>query len=324
MAKKGVEDDVMDVDEPVTDVTPEDEADLSGLDRGDNLDGSEAPVTEAQAEPEADTEADTEVEAEDETPEITAETDDAEPDKKPDKPKSHMIPKERFDEVNERRKAAEAALAEREAREAAAQAAQQGTFDYDAKESEYMEAMLDGDQEKALAIRKEIRAAEQAEYVSQARSEAAEARTAAAQDVEINAAIRDANTMYPMFDPESEEFNAELTDEAVAMIIGYRNPPLNLPYTAALNKALNNMARLYDLKPAGYEETEASEAPAKPKPKAADVQKKVDAAKGQPPKPGAAATDVDPTKVDITTMSDEDMAALPAAALRRLRGDLVA
>lgn len=90
--------------------------------------------------------------------------------------KAKMVPHARFHEVNERAKEAERiALEEREARirleermailqgENKPKEKEAPAFDFDAKEDEYMEAMLEGDTAKAKAIRKEIREADRSQ-----------------------------------------------------------------------------------------------------------------------------------------------------------------
>lgn len=78
--------------------------------------------------------------------------------------KGQFIPKKRFDEVNQRRKAAEDKLAQIERENKATQQAQDATYDFDAKEKEYLDLVLDGKTEEAIALRKEIRAAERTEF----------------------------------------------------------------------------------------------------------------------------------------------------------------
>jgi hypothetical protein len=65
--------------------------------------------------------------------------------------KGQFIPKKRFDEVNQRRKAAEDKLAQFERENKAMQQAQDATYDFDAKEKEYLDLVLDGKTEEAIA-----------------------------------------------------------------------------------------------------------------------------------------------------------------------------
>lgn len=97
--------------------------------------------------------------------------------------KAKMVPHARFHEVNERAKEAERiALEEREARirleermailqgENKPKEKEVPAFDFDAKEDEYMEAMLEGDTTKAKTIRKEIREAERSQIEAEVES----------------------------------------------------------------------------------------------------------------------------------------------------------
>jgi hypothetical protein len=82
------------------------------------------------------------------------------------KKKQPMVPKTRLDEVlAKNRELAEQLAQERAVREAAKPKPKEGetapeAFDFEAKEKAYMQAVRDGEDDKALTIRKEIRAAE--------------------------------------------------------------------------------------------------------------------------------------------------------------------
>lgn len=237
--------------------------------------------------------------------------------------RNKFIPRSRFDEVNERMKAAERRLAEMEAAQKAAEeaaaAAEGGAFDFETKEKEYMEAVIDGDQDRALAIRREIREAEKTQLASELGQVDNKARKAAEEQAfqrEAQALVAEYNAKYPVFDPESESFNEELTTEAVALIEVYRSKGKS--FAEALD-----LATTKTLKANGLWEDEApapTKTPAKPAAKA--VQEKLDRTK-QPPAKGANRGTAE-SEPKIEELSDKDFLALPAAVRARLRGDLVA
>jgi hypothetical protein len=114
----------------------------------------EEPEVEEQPEPE-------ESETEDEVEEQVAE--EPEPDKK-EAPK--MIPKSRLDEVLAQNKALKKRIEQSEKVQKEIEEAPEA-YDFDSREEEYMDAVLDGDKDKAKAIRKEIRQAEASKMESE-------------------------------------------------------------------------------------------------------------------------------------------------------------
>ena len=77
-------------------------------------------------------------------------------------PKKHMVPKERLDAVLAKQKALQKQLEDLQAQNTPDENAPEA-YDYDTKEAEYQEFILDGETAKATALRKEMRAAEKAE-----------------------------------------------------------------------------------------------------------------------------------------------------------------
>ena len=73
-----------------------------------------------------------------------------------------MVPKSRLDEVLAKQKALEKQLDELRAQKQEPGEAPEA-YDFDAKEVEYQNLVLDGEAQKAAALRKEIRAAERAQ-----------------------------------------------------------------------------------------------------------------------------------------------------------------
>ncbi|MEG0939714.1 MAG: hypothetical protein RSE32_13580 [Comamonas sp.] len=260
---------------------------------------------------------------------------------------SGSVPHSRFNEVNQRRKEAERlleqeraenarlrsqqqppaaeAVEEKEGASGTKQAEQAQDFDFDAKETAYLDALMEGETEKAMKIRREVNAA----LVDQARSNAkAEARAELEQaeaqrshQAAMKALEDEAQTVvkaYPYLDTEEGEVAAE-------MIIERRNalaakgmaPHLALREAAALiapRFAPAGSTPAKDLK-SGAPQADSREAAARTRGAQASV--------AQPPVPAAGmgnrATGTDTT--DVAQMDDDQFDRLPEAEKRRLRGD---
>lgn len=228
------------------------------------------------------------------------------------------IPKSRFDEVNERRKAAERRLKELEE---SAKAAEKGIdFDFEAKEAEYMEAVLDGDREKALAIRREIRAAESKLYEQRAQQTASQTREQTKAELELQRAIEEAKSQYPAFDDTSEAYSQDLTDEALELFNGF--VAQKYEPAAAMRKATRMVAKLYGLDAASSGESadESAERPHQTRPKSGQVERKLKTAQRQPPQPSSRTED---RALDVMRMPESEFEKLTEAELRRLRGDMI-
>lgn len=282
-------------------------------DRGDGIDDDvEAPAKEPakEAEPEEAEEAEEAEEVED----TEAEEVVAEPAKEP--AKDVRIPKERFDQVNERMKAAERKLRELEAQQEATGQAETGTYDFDQAESAAAELLLDGRMEEYTAKRKEIRAAQEAEWGSKVQNTSQSTYTQQRENDLIQERALEFQTMYPALDSENETFDEGLLDEVVVQMDSYER--LGHDRVTAFEKAVKNVAKIYDLQ---------SDAPPPPVAKPKTAVKPARSAKDkQPPAPtgqhgdrsdlaGAAALDVD-------NLSDDEFEALPTSKLREMRGDL--
>ena len=300
----------------------DEDADLDTLDRGDDLveedveaDPEPEPEVEETPEPEPEPEAEEEPEADAEAePEA-----DPEPESEPE-PKGHSIPKYRFDEVNERRKAAERRNAELEAQNQANDPANAIDFDFDGKERKYAELVMDGDHDSALGLRREIRTAEQAAYRAMAEQQSARTREATKEELQFDTTVQELNTAYPAFDPNTESYDKELVDEALDLHAGF--VARGYSAAAALRKAVRYVAAANDMVAAGSAPVEVPSSLDKaPAAKKTNVKAKLDAATRQPPKQQGVGIAKE-KKLDLNSMSEEEFDALPEATLRRLRGDV--
>ena len=314
-------------------------ADLQDDDGSPQLDLSfaevaEEPVAEVEEveEPEEETvskdeqSTEEETESEEETAELEEEEVEAEPESIADeKPaKKPMVPKARLDEVLAKQKALQKQLDEINAANEKAEEAPE-SYDFDAKEVEYQNMVLDGETDKAVALRREIRKAEREQLEYEMRQEMSQTVN---QDRQMTALQQAANAMedaYPVFDSNSEVFDQDMTNEVVEL----RDAFIMKGYEAvdALSKAVKYVVKDHDLDqaqesaPSLAGKAQKTDEVAK---KRAEVSKKLRAAEAQPPElPGESSSNHGEKGIDLSTLTEDEFAALPEATLKRLRGDII-
>ena len=238
--------------------------------------------------------------------------------------KKPMVPKARLDEVLAKQKALQKQLDEINAANEKAEEAPE-SYDFDAKEVEYQNMVLDGETDKAVALRREIRKAEREQLEYEMRQEMSQTVN---QDRQMTALQQAANAMedaYPVFDRNSDDFNEDMTNEVVEL----RDAFIMKGYEAvdALSKAVKYVVKDHDLDqpqesaPSLAGKAQKSDELAK---KRAQVSKKLKAAEAQPPElPGESSSNHGEKGLDLSTMTEEEFDALPEATLRRLRGDIL-
>lgn len=315
---------------------PEPQAEAEDAEQGDAEESeSEAPEEEAVADEEDSSEEElTEADGDDDEPD-SAEPEEiveeepqeelplaAEAEEKA--PKSPMVPKSRLDEVLAKQKALQKQVDDmKAAAEKPAEAPEE--YDFDAKEIEYQQLVLDGEAEKAVALRKEIRGAEKAQIEWEMEQKMGQTVQQSQQATALQQAAAEMEAAFPVFDQNSDQFNEDYTNEVVelrdAFIIKGYDP------VDALGKAVN-----YVVKDRGLDsETPDESALAAPQQKVeqtakkkATVAKKLKAAASQPPElEGEGSSSRGENVVDFGAMSEDEFDALPEATLRRLRGDIV-
>lgn len=142
-------------------------------------------------------------------------------------PRPNAIPKARFDEVNEARKAAQTALdaanaeIERLRTQSKPETPALPDFDEDAKEAQYIEAMMEGNTEAALAIRREINANIRASTKQELMADNEHNAIANSLDAESTLAV----TNYPYLETEDGEYALGLIIAARDVDIGKGVPP---------------------------------------------------------------------------------------------------
>lgn len=281
----------------------------------------EEPTSEEEEESVAEADADPEDEAEEEPvpeepEEATAEVEE-EPQKRP------MVPKSRLDEVLAKQKALQKQLDEMKAQQQPAENAPEA-YDFDSKEVEYQQLLLDGESQRAAALRQEMRKAERDQIAYEMRQEMSQKVQQNAQATALQQAANELEANFPVFDQNSADYNAEITQEVIEL----RDAFIVQGFDAvdALSKAANFAIRSYNL-----EATSTLNAPSAPKAKPVDevakkraeVSRKLKAAESQPPElPGESSVNHGEKPLDLSTMTEEEFNALPEATLKRLRGDI--
>ena len=299
---------------------------------------NDTPTTEEVVEEETDTEEETET-----TPEPEASNEegvdensegDAQPDLQPvensdqvvaeevEEPKAPMVPKSRLDEVLAKQKALQKQLDEvNQAKEEAAKDAPQ--YNFAEKEAEYQELVLNGEAEKAVELRNEIRNAEKDQFMFEVQQKMGQTVQQSQEMTALQAKANEIQAQYPILDENSANFDADLTQEVLDlrdafMVQGFSG-------SDALEKATNYT--LAAKKPELLNPTIETEQPTQKvddkvveKKKVANINKKLEAADSQPPAMKGESAKGD-KKIDLNTLSDDEFSALPEETLRRMRGD---
>jgi len=310
------------VDEPVAEATEEIEA--------------TEEVEETEEEPQAEVEEEVSEETQEETVAETEETPPveepvveeavSEPEPPKDKP---MVPKSRLDEVLSKQKALQKQLDDmKKAQEPAVDAPE--AYDFDAKELEYQNLVLDGESKKAVALRQEMRQAEKTQIEYEMNQKMEQTVHQSHQANALQSAASELEASFPVFDQNSADYNAEYTQE----VIEHRDAFMVQGFDAvdALSKAAKFVIKSYDLEtPTPLESNQptlsGNAAPKAPvdevAKKRAEVGKKIKAAQAQPPElPGESSASRGEKAIDVTTMTEEEFNALPEKTLARLRGDI--
>lgn len=316
------EEDDEDGDDPETD--PEEEGDDPDEEEGDDPEPEEEGDDEEDPDSDED---DEESEPDDNEQEVVKDEQDVEEDVQEEieaKKKQPMIPKSRFDEVLRKSKELEARLkaAEAKGEEKDDDSDKSEAYDFDAKEREYQDLVLDGEADKAAQLRSEIRAEERKQFLAEAQQFATQTSSRSREQD----ALLDAARMFEEAVPQLKQGTPEYDENLTAAVVQLRDDFIaSGRYSAveALNKAVP--LALYE---AGIQlEVEAPEP--KPKQKVSirkkkSVADKVKAAKAQPADlEGEGEATREKKDIDLDELTDEEFDALPAKTLARLRGDIL-
>lgn len=235
-----------------------------------------------------------------------------------------FIPKSRFDEVNNEKKELKARLEALEAQVSSAVAPvaadapaaiveETPAFDFDGKENEYLEAITEGDIEKAKTIRSEIRQAEREALKEELRTETAQV-TAQQTVAERKAAVIDkALNDYPELKNGSETFNPEQVAKVNRMALAYQAEGKTAD--VALSLAIKDLMPPIVDTPAEIPVTDKGTKEAR--------ERNAKAAAAQAPRIGVVGTGerAQAASVNVEDLSEAEFDALPEREKKRLRGD---
>jgi hypothetical protein len=268
--------------------------------------------------------------ADDDSDEVTSEAEVEEPEaventleEEVDAPKKPMVPKSRLDEVLAKQKALQKQLDDMRAQQQPVEDAPEA-YDFDSKEIEYQNFLLDGEASKAAALRQEMRKAEREQLAYEMRQEMAEKVSQNQQATALQQAANDLEANFPVFNQNAAEYDAEITQEVIELRDAFMIQGFGA--VDALSKAAN-----FAIKSHGLEAAATLNAPSAPKAKSVDevakkraeVSKKLKAAESQPPElPGESSANRGEKPIDVSSMTEDEFNALPEATLKRLRGDI--
>lgn len=277
----------------------------------------------AEAAPE---EPEEELTASEETKEEEAEVEEEPEDGAPD----NMVPHSRFNEVNEKKKAAELRAKELEDRIKALEAANaepepepEPAYDFDAKEEEYMAAVLEGDADKAKEIRSEIRTQEHKIYSMEAAQTAQDTTQMSKEQERFLDKTTELEERFPVLNDKSDDFDMETTDVVIALYEGLQKTGKYDTPEAALEAAAQQILGTQTVaEPEDTTEVEDDAATKNSDAKKKAGAKKAAAAKRQPNRMQGGTNDVDAERVGkVMEISDEEWDNLPESRKREMRGD---
>jgi hypothetical protein len=248
------------------------------------------------------------------------------------------IPKSRFDEAvgkeREAREAAErrAAELERQLQAGEQQVArteqiEQIEAQISALEEKHADLLLDGNAKEAAAVMKQIRMAERQIATAEAEQRATMRINQTLEKQTFNATVARIEADFPQFNPESESFDADL----VELVLSKQQTLMRsegLAPSAAMDKAARDVAERFLKQPEPKEEPKGlAAAKVAEDRKAAQLAKNLDTMKKQPASMKDVGIDSDKagkqSEIDVSSMTVDELNALPASTLAKLRGDYV-
>lgn len=324
-----------DSDEPMESTLEEIAGDVSPEEEAEEDTEEEETTEESEVETEKETEKETEEDREVEEETAQADTDDPDPQ---ETAKKIQIPKSRFDKEVQKRKDLERQIRDmQKAQQPATQPKELEIPKVDVTESTTaaLEKALDGDAKGA------------AEILSQAINEAADAKTKAiaenlqqqakadtqqiisanTMEARVDAVISNAEEAYAVFNQDSDSFDPDVVNKALAFQAGYMDQQGMSP-DLALQEGIQDALRLthpelLEAAPAAGPKPAPEPKPTKQKAKVSEkeITKKAKLAEKQPGNLTGRTDREVPSVPDIFNMTDEDFDNLTDEDLRKLRGD---
>ena len=229
-----------------------------------------------------------------------------------------MVPKARLDEVLAKQKALQKQLDEQAAQQDEVQA-EAPQYEFEAKEAEYQQLVLDGEADKATALRTEIRNAEREQMMFEVQQKMGQTVQQSQEAIQLQTTANLIQEQYPILDENSQEYNKDMADE----VIDLRDAFIVQGYQAAdaLTKATKYVVGTNTPEPA-QAPAPKQQAAVEQKKKKATVKKKIAASQSQPPDlQGQGNAERGEGTLDVNALSEDEFNALPEETLRRLRGD---
>jgi hypothetical protein len=232
--------------------------------------------------------------------------------------KAPMVPKSRLDEVLAKNKAMQKKLDE--AILVQTQAAQNAPeYDFDTKEVEYQDLVLNGETDKAVALRNDIRNAEKEQFMFEVQAKMGQTVQKNQEIAELQAKAMEIEETFPILNENSADFDAELQAEVIGLRDAFSSQGYSLADSLAKATEYTLAAKRPELLRTKEPLAPTANQALQQKANTANINKKLQAAESQPPAmKGESKTE---KKVDLSVLSSEEFDALPAETLRRMRGD---
>jgi len=233
---------------------------------------------------------------------------------RPEEPKEPMIPKSRFDEVLAKQKA----LAKRveELSNPIEKIDKAPEFDFEAKELEYQDMILNGQPTDAAKIRAEIRAAEKQTMMFEVQNQMGQTVQQSTETMRLQQKAAEVAENNPILDEGSPQYDEVKTQE----VLGLRDAYIIQGYEGAdaLQKAVDLLMPT-SIDPAPINAPDSVQQQVAQKKQVANTKNKLKAAEKQPP--ALKGKNKVEKKFDVSTMSVDEFDALPSETLSRMRGD---
>lgn len=257
------------------------------------------------------------------TQEPTAEPEAPPPAPDPEVPRAQFVPRERFDEVNERLRDERHARMAMEERLRALETPKPPAFDAAKAERDYLEAVAEGDKDKARDLWTQIRTYERRQQEEQLTARVRAELDQHRQQTALEIAAEALTEKYPFLDPNQDAANPAAIAEVVEWR-DYYHMAKRMPLHQALKEAVKRVAPAYAKAatppqgiagPSGADRTQAQRM-ANAKASAQLPPSTAQAGIGERANRAA--------KVDIGKMSDAEFDSLSADERAKLRGDAMA
>ena len=301
---------------------------VEGVDDDDDI--PEAGESAGEAVAEADGEGSADDDVVDESPEVSADAEEVEEEDEPGaKPDEISIPKARFDEALHKARQREEELQRR--LEAAEERKQSSTISEDVSameqelddlDSKYAELLMEGEMEKANAIRKQWRQKQNDMFDIRLEQRSTLASKQAIESMRFDRQLAEYEVKFPVINPDSENFSEDVASEVRDLMDAFEAKGWNP--VAALNKAVKYVIR-EDAAPAEGLDPDVVRAK-----RSVTARKKVaEVARRSPPDITDKGRDTDKVGTgdglpDVTKMTPEQFAKLTDTQLRKIRGDTYA